>query len=354
MLIVVDPAGLTPAWLTEALAAAGIDAVVRDVEVSAVGTGQMAACYRLVIRYARGSGSSGPASLIAKLPSTDPAVRAGAAMTYRTEVSFYAGLAPKLSIPTPRSYCALINDDATSFTLLLEDMSPAAVGDQLAGCSAEQARDAVVALAGLHAGSWCDPAMRRLDSIIPSAVDLAELTAPMIKGSVQTFLGRRQLDPATAEVLEGFADNFTAWATGRPDPFALVHNDYRLDNLLFAPAGSGLPAVTAVDWQSLSTGLPLRDVAYLIGTGLHQQTRGAHEQSIVGAYHDRLTALGVTDYTAAQCWEDYRYGLFQGPYICILGEAVAVPTERGLAMFSVMAERSAAAIRELDSFELLG
>jgi Ecdysteroid kinase-like family len=350
VVIVVDPAELTPVWLSEVLAGAGIDAVVSDVGVAAVGTGQMASCYRLTVSYARGEG---PAQLIAKLPSNDPVVRAGAAMMYRTEVSFYRDLAPRLAIPVPRCYCAVMNNDATSFTLLLEDMFPATVGDQLAGCTAEQARDAVVAVAGLHAGSWCDSAMRRLESIIPSAADLAQLTASMIKDSVQTFLSRRQLDAATAEVFAGFAANFTWWATGRPTPFALVHNDYRLDNLLFAPAGSDLPAVTTVDWQSLSTGLPLRDVAYLIGTGLDQDTRREHEQAIVGAYHDRLVALGVKDYAAAQCWEDYRYGLFQGPYICIMGEAVAAPTERGRAMFTVMAERSAAAIRELGSLELL-
>jgi hypothetical protein len=348
--IVVDPAEITPSWLDEVLAAAGFDAEVRDIDVTAVGTGQMASCYRLVIRYARGGG---PAQLIAKLPSTDPVVRAGAAMTYRTEVSFYRDLAPKLAISVPRSYCALMNDDATSFTLVLEDMSPASVGDQLAGCTAEQARHAVVAVAGLHAGSWCDPAIRRLDTIIPSAGDLAELSAPMISASVQAFLGRRKLAPETADVFEGFADRFTAWVTGRPSPFALVHNDFRLDNLLFAPQGSGLPAVTTVDWQSLSTGLPLRDVAYLIGTGLDQETRRKHERALVSTYHEALTALGVTDYGAQECWEDYRYGLFQGPYICILGEAVAAPSERGLAMFTVMAERSAAAIRELGSLDLL-
>jgi hypothetical protein len=349
--IVVEPGEITPVWLSEVLASAGIDVVVSDIDVTAVGTGQMASCYRLVIRYASGEG---PAQLIAKLPSTDPAVRAGAAMTYRTEVSFYRDIAARLAIPVPKAYLAVVNEDASSFTLLLQDMSPAAVGDQLAGCSPEQARAAVVALAGLHAGSWCDPDIKRLDTIIPSAGDLAQLTGPMLEGAAELFLSRRRLAPETAAVLEGFADIFTDWVTGRRQPFSLVHNDYRLDNLLFAPACSQLPAVTAVDWQSLSTGLPLRDVAYLIGTGLDPVSRRAHERSIVGAYHASLVDLGVHDYAMEQCWEDYRYGLFQGPYICILGEAVATPTERGLAMFTVMAERSAAAIRDLGSFELVG
>ena len=84
--IVDDPSGLDRTWLTAALQSAGVDAEVGAVSVAPVGTGQMASCYRLEVTYVRGEG---PARLIAKLPSPDPAVRAQAAMPYRTEVGFY-------------------------------------------------------------------------------------------------------------------------------------------------------------------------------------------------------------------------------------------------------------------------
>ena len=90
----------------------------------------------------------------------------------------------------------------------------------------------------------------------------------MLGDGIDLFLSKRTFDPAHADVLRRFADGFTSWATARPDTWSLVHNDYRLDNLLFAPEGSDLPPVTTVDWQSVSTGLPLRDVAFLVGTGL--------------------------------------------------------------------------------------
>jgi hypothetical protein len=348
--IIADPAEFTSSWLSEVLAAAGIDAAVKDFSISPVGTGQMASCYRLEMRYDRGEG---PARLIAKLPATDPAVRAGSAMTYRTEVGFYRDLAPSLSISTPRSYFARITDDASAFTLLLEDMSPAVTGDQLAGCTPVQAREAAVTVAGLHAGRWCDPTLDDIESLIPRSSSYVELSAPMMPELAKSFLAKRDLDAETTDVLLRFADSYAAWVLGRPQPFSLLHNDYRLDNLLFAPPGAGIPPVTTVDWQSLSIGLPLLDVAFLLGTGLEQSQRRVHERAIVSAYHDALIALGVRDYDAEQCWEDYRYGLFHGPYVCIMGEALAVPTERGLQMFSMMAERSAAAIRELDSFELI-
>ena len=348
--IVDDPHEITPAWLTDALRSSGAEVSVGEVAVSPVGTGQMASCYALDIIYDRGDG---PARLVAKLPSLDPDVRATVASAYRTEVLFYRDLAPTLDLAVPRSHLALVADDATTFTLLLEDMAPAAAGDQLAGCTPAEASVAAVAVAGLHAGSWNDPSIPELDWLIPPTSVLAEHIAPLFPDAVETFLTKRSLDDTTTEVLRRFAVSFDAWATGRPTPSSLLHNDYRLDNLLFAPAGADLPPVTVVDWQSLTTGPPLRDVAFLVGTGLDAEARRAHEQAIVGDYHERLRCLGVTDYPAERCWDDYRHALFHGPFICVLGEAFSAESERGRQMFTVMAERSAAAIVDLDAFALL-
>ena len=345
--VIAEPAQITPEWLTKVLAMTGIDAAVEDISVSAVGTGQMAACYRVAITYASGEG---PVSLIAKLPSPDPSVRASAALTYSTEVSFYRNFAPALSVRVPRCYFAGITEDASAFTLLLEDMAPATAGDQLAGCTAEQARDAAVAVAALHAGSWCDPSIGERGSLIPKTSDLLAYTAPRMPELLKAFLAKRELDDVTREVLEFFAGNFIAWAEGRPAPFSLLHNDFRLDNLLFAPTGG---TVTTVDWQSLSTGLPLRDVAFLVGTGLDEQSRRSEEHGIVNVYHDALLRFGVSGYGSDQCWDDYRHSLFHGPYICLMADAIAEPTERGRQMFTVMAERSAAAIWDLDSFAVV-
>jgi Protein of unknown function (DUF1679) len=107
-----------------------------------------------------------------------------------------------------------------------------------------------------------------------------------------------------------------------------------------------------VDWQVVSFGLPLRDVTLLVATGLSTSDRRAGERSIVDAYHRRLVELGITDYDGETCWEDYRYALFQAPFITVLGALVAQPTERGDRMFTVMAERSATAIADLDAFSL--
>jgi hypothetical protein len=94
-------------------------------------------------------------------------------------------------------------------------------------------------------------------------------------------------------------------------------------------------------------------ITVLVATGLSTASRRAGENEIVEAYHRRLVTLGVEGYGAQQCWEDYRYGLFQGPLITVLGAFVAQPTERGDRMFAIMAERSSAAITDHEAMSLL-
>ena len=77
------------------------------------------------------------------------------------------------------------------------------------------------------------------------------------------------------------------------------------------------------------------------------------EGALVAAYHHALGEHGVESYELERCWDDYRYGLFQGPLITVLGAMFAVRTDRGDEMFRAMTQRGCAAIRETGAFELL-
>src|SRR5262249_61933419 len=48
------------------------------------------------------------------------------------------------------------------------------------------------------------------------------------------------------------------------EPWALVHIDYRLDNLLI-DEGATPPRIAVVDWQSMVLQSPLSDLAYFLG-----------------------------------------------------------------------------------------
>src|SRR5262249_27250141 len=125
-------------------------------------------------------------------------------------------------------------------------------------------------------------------------------------------------DRMSAEDRETFSTAMglvTPWLLGQPDRFALLHGDYRLDNLLFDPEST---RVAVVDWQTLGVGLPARDLAYFTATSLKPRLRLAIEEDLVDAYREALTGYGVTGYDRETCWRDYRLGVPQAVLISAL------------------------------------
>lgn len=169
---------LTPEWLTEALRSGGVlGAGARVVSVEAErlgeGAGFIGQLFRLRLTY-EGDAGDAPATLIAKTPTLDEGSRAVALMygLYEREYRFYKELAAEIAFRTPRCYYADGDADTARYILLLEDMGAhGTAGDQVAGCTAEQAHLALRELARHHAQWWRSP---RLDEIawIPPGVDL--------------------------------------------------------------------------------------------------------------------------------------------------------------------------------------
>ena len=117
-----------------------------------------------------------------------------------------------------------------------------------------------------------------------------------------------------------------------------MHVDYRLDNLLI-DATQQPPQVTTVDWQSITLGAPLNDVAYFIGAGLRKDDRRALEQGLVRDYFDALLTAGVSGYDWDRCWQDYRRGTFAGSSVTVVASMLVQQTPRGDEMFLTMARR---------------
>jgi hypothetical protein len=342
------PSDVTPAWLGSVL---GAD--VRDVEVTPIGTGQTGATYRVSATYA--THSDLPGTFAIKLSAQDDTVRERVALGYRSEVQFYADVADKVQIPVPGCFFSDISESGADFVLVLADMAPAAQGDQIAGCTAQEAQLAVAALAGLHGPSWCDPAWLGLSAIsMPKPGDEA---AAKGFGNVSVMAADITIDKLGArmnaedrETLSAAMGLVTPWLLAEPKRFALMHGDYRLDNMLFDPDRA---RVTVVDWQTMGLGLPARDLAYFTATSLAPEVRADIEQDLVGRYHEALLGYGVTDYDADTCWHDYRLGVLQAPLLSGLGFAFAASTERGDEMVLAMFQRGCRAIRELGTLDLI-
>lgn len=334
---------LTTTWLSEALGAQ-----VDEITAVPVGTGQIGTCYRLTL-----SGTGVPTSMLAKLPAPDPGTRDILANVYRTELRFYSLIAPTVDVRVPTTYYSEMAAGSGDFTLLMEDLSPREQGDQLAGCSVAQARDAVVNLAGLHGPRWCDPTLLDVEGLQINGPDDASLMAELYGPATDIFVDglAALLSDEDVVTLRAAVEIVEAWALARAERFGLVHGDYRLDNLMFPPDGGA--GVVALDWQTLSLALPARDLAYFLSTGLSVEDRRAHERDLVAAYHQALTAYDVRDYSLEDCWEDYRFAMVQGPLVSVFGCAYGTRTERGDRMFAAMVARSCAAIRDLDTLALV-
>ncbi|OHU32931.1 phosphotransferase family protein [Mycobacteroides chelonae] len=347
MTIPAGPSEVTATWLGSALGEQ-----VSSVSVTPVGTGQTGATYRVVPTYRYPNGM--PSSFIAKLPSQLPDVRERVALGYRAEYAFYTHAADTVAAPLPRVYDCQIGADGAEFVLLMSDLHPAVQGDQIRGCDDRQARLAVTALAGLHGPRWCDPAWLSFDGVTMPKADadvargMGELAHVALDATL-SGLGNR-INADQREVLTDSADLVEKWLMIYPNRFCLLHGDFRLDNLMFSPDRS---LVTIVDWQTITVGLPARDLAYFLGTSLEPAVRAESEHALVDLYYRRLIYHGVTNYTGGQCWIDYRLGMLQVPLITTFGYAFAAATDRGDEMVLAMLARGCRAIRHLDTLELI-
>ncbi|MDA9230815.1 phosphotransferase, partial [Alphaproteobacteria bacterium] len=142
-------------------------------------------------------------------------------------------------------------------------------------------------------------------------------------------------------------DRYTADVEG---PSVLSHGDFRLDNMLFHDADG---RAIILDWQTLSAGAPMPDIAYCISTSFADPAhRALHEHALVGEY---IQALGLPEATYAleTAWRDYRRYAFSGFFMGVLSAMLVERTPRGDEMFAVMAERSGYQALHLDSLALV-
>ncbi len=347
--------------LAEVLADAGFTARLEGFEAELVGTGQVGENVRCRLRWADGAGTDRagadgvgadgpPASVILKLPSSDPVSRAtgGATRSYIREVGFYRDAAPLVDIRIPAIHHLWEDREANRFLLVMEDIHPAVTGDQLAGCDLAGAELAVDAAAALHGSTWGRTDLGRLDWVdVPSpdrAAERVELFAALWPGFVDRY--RDRLAPDDLAFGRWLAQHYPDWQASRSEAQCLVHGDFRLDNVLFGQ-GPPAPAMTTVDWQTVSLGPALNDVAYFLSGALDDAVLVANEADLLARYRRGLAARGV-EVTDRWTSEQYALGAPAGYVMAVIASQIVGQTERGDRMFLVMAAGSAGLARRLD------
>jgi hypothetical protein len=341
-------ADLTAEWLTAAL---GVDGTVTAADASPVGTGQVADSIRLRLTW--DPPDAGPPSVVVKVTSSSGTSRAAAigTRTYEVEVGFYNDLAPSLPVHRPGCWWAGFDAGTIGYAVVLDDMAPAVAGDQLAGCSVDQAVASVDELALLHGARWGDAALRSIPWLDRYGADHAASISGLVGMMVPGFLERyaASLPDDVVALVERYVDLLPATRQD-PAPATVVHQDFRNDNLLF---GGPSDRVCVVDWQTVALGAGLSDVSYFLGGSLLPEVRAAEEQRVVRHYHERLLAAGDVALSWDDCWTGYRRHAFAGLTMAIIASMLVVRTDRGDQMFVAMAERAGRHALDLETETLL-
>lgn len=349
------PTDLTDEWLTAALGAG----TVTGHEFERIGTGQMSECYRVTLRYA--DGDTGPATVVLKVAAADPNSRqTGLALgLYEREVRFYAEIAPKHGAgersdggwQSPFAPCFHHAYDAETgaFDLLLGDAAPAVVGDEIRGATSAQAILALTQLGRVHGPLLGDEGLAEADWLNREPPISPALLAGLWAGFAERFGDR--IAPEHRRVCERLVDAFDGYLAQEAAAVqGLVHGDYRLDNMLFGEAGAERP-LTVVDWQTVTRGPALTDVAYFIGCALPDEVRRPHYDALLSAYHQALgdgSPLSLDDVRAG-----VRRQSFFGVMMAIVSSMLVAQTERGDQMFMTMLARHCAHVLDTDALAVL-
>lgn len=348
-------------WLDRALTECGVagDASLVDAEfLGWVGTGQMARNGRIDLRWDDPEGR--PDSVVVKVPSADPGVAsfAFAQGGYLTELRFYEDVASTLDCRVPVCHRTEYRPDDLEFVLLMEDVVDATQGDQFDGLDDRQLDLALGQAVRLHAPRFGDPslpaALGQRDDEVAELESFAQFVQAAYEAAVPIMVDRlgSGLDDEVIDVFRSVASKAGRWATEVGTAETAIHGDLRADNLLFGD-GPDAPEIVVVDWQTVRPGSAAADVAYLISGSIADcEDRLAREADHVSAYLERMATAGVA-LGRDQFWRAYRLGSIWGLLITAVATMAATRTERGDALFTVMAQRHGWQAVHLDAMSLL-
>jgi hypothetical protein len=331
-----------------------------------------------------------PTRLVAKLPSPLAAVRAAGELLglYDREVRFYSQLAASIPLRTARCYFAAMDPNPGErheetvlrwlerapapllppllwlgafaarhsrrrYVLLLEDLSPARTGDQVAGCDASEAERALRPLARLHASFWERPRPWPHTWVRPADTAARLLHVGYRRARARLEKSGEPEVPARLRELATWLDahGVALLRSLAAPPATLLHGDYRLDNLALAD-GESEPAV--LDWQVPMLGRGVYDVAYFLVGSLTPEVPAAREEALVRCWHEELVRLGVRGYGFDTCLADYRRArLFMLHRIVAAAEAVELVHERGGALLRAWFERLDVRLADAHPAELM-
>ena len=343
------PTEMSAEWLSGAL---GSEVPEVRVETIGVGSGFAGSIYRIHLTQNPTSAEvTLPSTIIWKTVSTHASTHQLLTQlgVYQSEVDFYTRLAIRAPI-APQAYYSEFDDESGSACLLLEDLSSMEAGDQIEGCTLEQARKVVTALADLHADFWegrrsDEPlGVRTFDNRASTSRRMHGDSWARVRESTMTI--PPGLSHAADLVQPRIADIRDRLAAA---PTTLLHGDLRADNAFFVADGFKL-----VDWQAVREGRGAYDLAYFISTSLSEETAHRHQEELLTLYLETLASKGVDGYDMSECLTDFRWALLDVvTFVGMIGAALDFSEGRGLQLANLVMSRLWASLEANCAVDLL-
>ena len=348
-------------WVSQALKTSGASSsMVSNVvaERIAIGEGFLGELARLHLTYS--DTGEGPATAIAKIPTTDGALKPLGVMlgVYERESLFYTHVAPKITIRKPGIYFNGSDPESEKYALLLEDVGQYRSGDHLQGASLEDAMAVIDTAAQIHSRWWDSQELIEMEWIPPLDSPINMGLQGLYEASWSTVMDQYgHLYPEwLPEKLEMFIPEISQWLTSWAERSrTLTHNDFRLDNLLFDDQPEGLPEVVVIDFQLVGRGDGSGDLSPFLGCNLDVDLRRTSEIDLLRRYHelmhDREAGFETFDELVEQIDTAHLFWLVNWGNTAVTADH---PNERAQKLFKVILERSIAAVVDRDSVQYIG
>ena len=246
--------------------------------------GQMGTLYRAVFAPAP---LQGPTSVAIKF-SND-------AEEATQELGFYRDFSAQFSPHTAHFYAGSVDTEERRGVLVLEDLTAAVQGNAEIGATPDQMSTIAEVIGKIHGAGWDLPNphsytwLSGLRGQVRAQADLPQRCARFLARHGETLdPSQRALVTRLEDTLEGAYERLSC----RPN--TLVHNDLHLENILFGGPDATRPII--LDWQTVSLGPGVVDVARALVECLPNETRRAAQHDVVTRYVDSLGRHGVSGY----------------------------------------------------------
>ena len=342
-------------WLTEALRSEGAltQAVVLSVDREHIGaeTGFLSTVARCDLTYDRPEPGA-PMTVVVKLqPDLEELAETEQELhAFTREIRFYREVSPTVPLRVPRVYAT--PEQGRHAALVMEDLSFARIGDQVAGIHTDQVITVARAIGRLHGQYWQSDALDRL-TWMPFKdhfdLDFAEKWPRFVETC------RGELSEAGRQVGEALCKAMPEVASRiESRPKTLVHQDLRADNLAFVD-GPREQEPIVFDWAVAVRSIGAYDVARLLGGSEPPSERQGHQLEVLRAWYNEVTTSGAHDYTWEDALLDFRLGALS--VLAIPVHFCSEPPEPGTrteALFHAIVSRLFASAVEVDAMAALG